>query len=115
MAGAAKDAAPTGPAPKAGIPRNPGRGELGMKATLLFPSREVVEQYYVPLIYTACRTCYSELAPEEIFRRAAAGEIEPAKMQRAPVSGQIKHSLCSSTCSRIGNAAARREAKSHAR
>jgi thymidylate synthase (FAD) len=68
--------------PTLGIPRNPGRAELGMKATLLFPSREVVEQYYVPLIYTACRTCYSELPPEEIFRRAAAGEIEPAKMQR---------------------------------
>src|SRR5215467_9917089 len=77
-------AVPTGPseAAKSGIPKNPGRAELGMKATLLFPSKEVVEQYYVPLIYTACRTCYSELPPEEIFRRATAGEIEPAKMQR---------------------------------
>ncbi len=75
----------TGPkdaAPRAGIPRNPGRADLGLKATRLFPSREVVERYYVPLIYTACRTCYSELPPEEIFRRAEAGEIEPAKMQR---------------------------------
>jgi thymidylate synthase (FAD) len=69
-------------APRAGIPKNPGRAELGMKATLLFPSKEVVEQYYVPLIYTACRTCYSELAPEEIFRKAETGEIEVAKMQR---------------------------------
>src|SRR5690349_22556876 len=72
----------TASTPKAGIPKNPGRVELGLKATLLFPSKEVVEQSYVPLIYTACRTCYSELPPEEIFRRAAAGEIEPAKMQR---------------------------------
>jgi thymidylate synthase (FAD) len=79
---AAGPAASATPAPKASIPKNPGRAELGMKATLLFPSKEVVEQYYVPLIYTACRTCYSELAPEEIFRRATAGEIEPAKMQR---------------------------------
>ena len=63
---------------KTGIPKNPGRADLGMKATLLFPSREIVEQYYVPLIYTACRTCYSELAPEEIFRRATAGEIDVA-------------------------------------
>ena len=46
---------------KTGIPRNPGRRDLGMKATLLFPNREIVERYYVPLIYTACRTCYSEL------------------------------------------------------
>jgi thymidylate synthase (FAD) len=53
-----------------------------LKATLLFPSREIVEQFYVPLIYTACRTCYSELVPEEIFRRATEGEIESAKMQR---------------------------------
>jgi thymidylate synthase (FAD) len=83
----AGEAAPKAPVPapgavRAGIPKNPGRADLGMKATLLFPSREVVEQYYVPLIYTACRTCYSELPPEEIFRRATAGEIEAAKMQR---------------------------------
>jgi thymidylate synthase (FAD) len=74
---------------KSGIPRNPGRADLGMKATLLFPDREIVERYYVPLIYTACRTCYSELAPEEIFRRATAGEIEAAKMQRL-INGVIE-------------------------
>jgi len=67
---------------KTGIPKNPGRADLGLKATLLFPNREIVERYYVPLIYTACRTCYSELAPEEIFRKAETGEIEVAKMQR---------------------------------
>jgi thymidylate synthase (FAD) len=60
-----------------------------MKATLLFPSREIVDQYYVPLIYTACRTCYSELEPDEIFRRATAGEIDQAKMQRL-ISGVIE-------------------------
>ena len=60
-----------------------------MKATLLFPSKEIVEQYYVPLIYTACRTCYSELTPEEIFRRAADGEIDQAKMQRL-INGVIE-------------------------
>lgn len=67
---------------KTGIPKNPGRRDLGMKATLLFPNREIVEQFYVPLIYTACRTCYSELEPDEIFRRAVAGEIDPAKQQK---------------------------------
>src|SRR3954453_2977148 len=78
------EALPTGPAApqKTGIPKNPGRAELGLKATLLFPSREIVEQYYVPLIYTACRTCYSELPPEDIFRKAVDGEIDVAKMQR---------------------------------
>jgi thymidylate synthase (FAD) len=79
------------PAPreKSGIPRNPGRHELGMKATLLFPDRDIVERFYVPLVYTACRTCYSELPPEEIFRRAVEGEIEPAKMQKL-ISGVIE-------------------------
>ncbi len=70
------------PRPKTGIPKNPGRRDLGMKATLLFPDREIVEKFYVPIIYTACRTCYSEQAPEEIFDRAVAGDFDPAKMQK---------------------------------
>jgi len=72
-----------------GIPRNPGRHDLGMRATLLFPDREIVERYYVPLVYTACRTCYSELEPAEIFRRAVEGEVDPAK-QRKLISGVIE-------------------------
>ena len=82
----------TGPGPareKTGIPRNPGRHELGMKATLLFPDRDIVERFYVPLIYTACRTCYSELPPDEIFRRAVDGQIDPAK-QRKLIQGVIE-------------------------
>ena len=72
----------TPPAPKSGIPRNPGRRDLGLKATLLFPDREIVDRFYVPLIYTACRTCYSELEPDEIFRRAANGEVATDKQQK---------------------------------
>jgi len=67
---------------KTAIPKNPGRRDLGMSATLLFPNREIVEQYYVPVIYTACRTCYSEQAPEEIFQRALKGDFDPLKMQK---------------------------------
>ncbi|MDA8237730.1 MAG: FAD-dependent thymidylate synthase [Chloroflexi bacterium] len=81
-----------GPAParvRSGIPRNPGRRDLGMRATLLFPDREIVERFYVPLVYTACRTCYSELEPAEIFRRAVDGEVDVAKMQRL-ISGVIE-------------------------
>jgi thymidylate synthase (FAD) len=77
------------PREKTGIPRNPGRHELGMKATLLFPDRDTVERFYVPLIYTACRTCYSELDPDEIFRRAVDGDIDPAK-QRKLIQGVIE-------------------------
>jgi thymidylate synthase (FAD) len=77
------------PREKTQIPKNPGRRDLGMSAKLLFPDREIVEKYYVPLVYTACRTCYSELAPEEIFRRAVDGEIDQAKMQKL-ISGVIE-------------------------
>jgi thymidylate synthase (FAD) len=68
--------------PASTMPKNPGRRELGIKATLLFPDRDIVQRYYVPLIYTACRTCYSELEPDEIFRRAAAGEVATDKQQK---------------------------------
>ena len=77
------------PREKTGIPKNPGRRDLGMKATLLFPDRDIVERFYVPLIYTACRTCYSELEPDEIFRRALDGEIDQQKMQKL-ISGVIE-------------------------
>jgi thymidylate synthase (FAD) len=53
-----------------------------MKVTLLFPDREIVERSYVPIVYTACRTCYSEEPPEEIYRRAVAGDFDPVKMQK---------------------------------
>jgi thymidylate synthase (FAD) len=53
-----------------------------MKATLLFPDRDIVDRFYVPLIYTACRTCYSELAPQDIFQRAVDGQIDVQKMQK---------------------------------
>ena len=81
-------AAPAG-REKTAIPKNPGRRDLGMKATLLFPNKDIVEQYYVPLIYTACRTCYSELAPDDIFDRATDGRVEIAKMQKL-ISGVIE-------------------------
>ncbi len=60
-----------------------------LSARLIFPTREIVEEYYLPLIYTACRTCYSELEPDEIFRRAADGEIDQQKMQKL-ISGVIE-------------------------
>ena len=52
-----------------------------MRATLLFPTREICQQYYLPLIYTACRTCYSELEPQDIFDRATTGQVATEKQQ----------------------------------
>src|SRR5688500_4015986 len=66
---------------KSRTPRSPATRELGMKATLLFPTREIAEQFYLPLIYTACRTCYSELLPEDIFERATTGQVATDKQQ----------------------------------
>jgi thymidylate synthase (FAD) len=80
---------PAAPRDRSAIPRNPGRHELGMRAVLLFPTREIVERYYVPLVYTACRTCYSELDPAEIFHRAVDGQVDPAR-QRRLISGVIE-------------------------
>src|SRR5262245_18450586 len=69
------------PETRSRTPRSPATHELGMKATLLFPTREIAEQYYLPLIYTACRTCYSELFPEDIFDRATNGQVATDKQQ----------------------------------
>jgi len=52
-----------------------------MRATLLFPNREICERYYLPLVYTACRTCYSELEPQDIFDRATSGRVASDKQQ----------------------------------
>jgi thymidylate synthase (FAD) len=52
-----------------------------MRAKLLFPTPEICEQYYLPLVYTACRTCYSELEPQDIFERATSGKVASEKQQ----------------------------------
>jgi thymidylate synthase (FAD) len=62
-------------------PRSPAAREIGLRATLIFPTREIAERYYLPLIYTACRTCYSELEPQEIFERSTTGQVATEKQQ----------------------------------
>ena len=67
--------------PPTATPRSPATRDLGMTAKLLFPTREIAQQYYLPLIYTACRTCYSELEPQDIFERATTGQVATEKQQ----------------------------------
>ncbi len=67
--------------PASATPRSPAVRDLGMRVRLLFPTPEVAAQAYLPLIYTACRTCYSELDPQEIFDRATNGRVTPEKQQ----------------------------------
>lgn len=69
------------PQPVSLTPRSPATRDLGMTAKLLFPTRDVCEQFYLPLIYTACRTCYSELEPQDIFERATTGQVATDKQQ----------------------------------
>jgi thymidylate synthase (FAD) len=69
------------PLAKADAPRSPASRELGITATLLFPTREIAERYYLPIVYTACRTCYSELSPQDIFERATSGQVATQRQQ----------------------------------
>jgi thymidylate synthase (FAD) len=52
-----------------------------MQVKLLFPTREIAEHYYRQLVYLACRTCYSELKPEEIWERIQNGKVRDEKME----------------------------------
>ena len=63
-------------------PAQPGTARPRHVGQAAVPDKDIVDRFYVPLVYTACRTCYSELEPQEIFRRAAAGEVASASMQK---------------------------------
>ena len=58
-----------------GDPAEPRPARPRAEGDAALPRPDIVQRYYVPLIYTACRTCYSELEPQEIFRRAVDGEV----------------------------------------
>jgi thymidylate synthase (FAD) len=53
-----------------------------IRVRMIFPTPEIVQKYYVPLAYTAARTCYSEKLPEAIWDDALAGKVAPEKMQK---------------------------------
>ena len=52
-----------------------------LNARLIFPTREIVEEFYLPIIYTACRTCYSEQLPEVIWDKAVSRQVADEKQQ----------------------------------
>ena len=93
------------PREKTGIPKNPGRRDLGMKVTLLFPDREIVEKFYVPIIYTACRTCYSEAGARGDLPAGGRGRLRPgqdaeAHLRRSSSPATARPSSTSSSRSR---------------
>ena len=52
-----------------------------VSAKLIFPTKEIVEEYYLPIIYTACRTCYSEQLPDQIWDKAVSRTVADEKQQ----------------------------------
>src|SRR6187401_3740270 len=52
-----------------------------LSAKLIFPTKEIVEEFYLPIIYTACRTCYSEQVPDQIWDKAVSRQVADEKQQ----------------------------------
>ncbi len=55
--------------------------QANVSARLLFPTREIVEEFYLPIVYTACRTCYSEQLPDAIWDKAVSRSVADEKQQ----------------------------------
>ena len=51
-----------------------------VSAKLIFPTKEIVEEYYLPIIYTACRT-YLEQLPDQIWDKAVSRQVADEKQQ----------------------------------
>ena len=56
--------------------------ESQIRVKMLFPTPEIAEQYYVPLAYTAARTCYSEKLPQKIWDDVRDGKVAEEKMRK---------------------------------
>ena len=52
-----------------------------LNAKLIFPTKEIIEEFYLPIVYTACRTCYSEQLPEVIWDKAVSRSVADDKQQ----------------------------------
>jgi hypothetical protein len=53
-----------------------------LSAKLIFPTKEIVEEYYLPIIYTACRTCYSEQVPDQDLGQGGQPPGRPTRSSR---------------------------------
>ncbi len=56
--------------------------ESQIRVKMLFPTPEIAEQFYVPLAYTAARTCYSEKLPQNIWNDVLEGKVSEEKMRK---------------------------------
>lgn len=55
--------------------------ESEIQVRMLFPTPEIAQKYYVPLAYTAARTCYSEKTPQDIWSDIEFGKVSDEKMR----------------------------------
>ena len=80
-----------------------------LSARLIFPTREIVEEYYLPIIYTACRTCYSEQVPDQIWDKAVGRQVADEKQQNLvrKVMDPATARRSSTSTSRLRSAASR--------
>ncbi len=56
--------------------------QSSIRVQMLFPTPEIAQRYYVPLAYTAARTCYSEKLPQDIWQDVQSGKIAEEKMRK---------------------------------
>lgn len=52
-----------------------------MNVKLIFPTPDIAKDYYRQIVFLACRLCYSEASPEEIWDQLQAGKISDKKIE----------------------------------
>lgn len=57
----------------------PPASHMGVK--LIYPTPEIAKDYYRQIVFLACRLCYSETSPEEIWAQLQAGKISDKKIE----------------------------------
>lgn len=53
----------------------------GMQVDLIFPTPEVIREYYKGLVFLAARTCYTEMTPQAIWEKFLSGQVDPERVQ----------------------------------
>ena len=77
--------------PKRTLLETPMPSATDLSAKLIFPTKEIVEEYYLPIIYTACRTCYSEQLPDQIWDKAVSRGVADEAAGPGPQGDGVGH------------------------
>src|SRR6476620_5554978 len=52
-----------------------------LSASVIYPTKEIVEEFYLPIISTASRTCYAEQVPDQSCDKAGSRQVADEKQQ----------------------------------